>query len=49
MKTYDQINDRIASGKAVVMTAEEIIDYVDKKGVEKAAEEVKISRHSPHR
>jgi len=42
MKTYDQINDRIASGKAVVLSAEEIIDYVDKKGIQKAAEEVDV-------
>jgi uncharacterized protein (DUF39 family) len=42
MKTYEQINNRIESGKAVVLTAEEIIDYVDKKGVEKAAEEVDV-------
>ena len=33
MKTYQQINDRIESGKAVVLTAEEIIDYVDENGV----------------
>lgn len=42
MKTYEQINDRIESGKAVVLTAEEIIDYVDKKGVESAAKEVDV-------
>ena len=30
MKTYEQINDRIASGKAVVLTADEIMDYVIK-------------------
>jgi len=42
MKTYQQINDRIASGKAVVLTADEIIDYVDRKGVEAAAEEVDV-------
>ncbi len=42
MKTYQQINDRIASGKAVVLTAEEIIDYVDKKGIRKAAGEVDV-------
>lgn len=42
MKTYQQINDRIESGKAVVLTAEEIIDYVEEKGVEKAAEEVDV-------
>ena len=42
MKTYDQINDKIASGKAVVLTAEEIIGYVEKKGIEKAADEVDV-------
>ena len=42
MKTYAEINDRIESGKAVVLTAEEIIDYVDAKGLAKAAEEVDV-------
>jgi uncharacterized protein (DUF39 family) len=42
MKTYQQINDRIESGKAVVLTADEIIDYVDQKGLEAAAEEVDV-------
>ena len=42
MKTYEQINDRIASGKAVVRTADEIMDYVDKKGLEAAAREVDV-------
>ncbi len=42
MKTYEEINNRIASKKAVVMTAEEIIDYADKKGVEKAAADVDV-------
>ncbi|MBE0537908.1 MAG: homocysteine biosynthesis protein [Phycisphaerae bacterium] len=42
MKTYEQINDRIASGKAVVLTADEIMDYVDKKGLAAAAEEVDV-------
>ena len=42
MKTYDQINDRIASGKAVVLTADEIMDYVDRKGLAAAAEEVDV-------
>jgi uncharacterized protein (DUF39 family) len=42
MKTYKQINDRIESGKAVVLTADEIIDYVDKKGLDAAAEEVDV-------
>jgi len=42
MKTYQQINDRIASGKAVVLTADEIMDYVDEKGVAAAAKEVDV-------
>ncbi|MHC4118663.1 MAG: homocysteine biosynthesis protein [Planctomycetota bacterium] len=42
MKTYEQINDRIESGKAVVLTADEIMDYVDEKGLEAAAEEVDV-------
>jgi len=42
MKTYEQINDRIASGQAVVLSADEIADYVDKKGLEAAAEEVDV-------
>jgi uncharacterized protein (DUF39 family) len=42
MKTYEQINDRIESGKAVVLTADEIMDYVEKKGVAAAAEEVDV-------
>jgi len=42
MKTYEQINERIESGKAVVMTAEEIIDYVDKKGLDTVADEVDV-------
>ncbi|MCE5185976.1 MAG: homocysteine biosynthesis protein [Planctomycetaceae bacterium] len=42
MKTYEQINDRISSGKAVVLTADEIMDYVDKKGLAAAAQEVDV-------
>jgi uncharacterized protein (DUF39 family) len=42
MKTYEQINNRIESGKAVVLTADEIIDYVDKKGLEATAKEVDV-------
>ena len=41
-KTYEEINEKIRSGKAVVMTAEEVIDVVRKKGAEKAAEEVDV-------
>ncbi|MBT3273370.1 MAG: hypothetical protein HN368_09460 [Spirochaetales bacterium] len=42
MKTYEDINKKIESGKAVVLTAEEIIDYVDEKGLEAAAKEVDV-------
>ena len=41
-KTYEEINERIRSGEAVVLTAEEVIDLVKEKGVEKAAEEVDV-------
>ncbi len=42
MKSYEQINARIESGKAVVLTADEIMDYVEKKGAEAAAQEVDV-------
>lgn len=42
MKTYEQINRRIESGRALVLTADEIIDYVDRKGLDKAAAEVDV-------
>jgi uncharacterized protein (DUF39 family) len=42
MKTYEQINQRIESGRAVVLTADEIIDYVDRKGLDAAAAEVDV-------
>ena len=41
-KTYEEINSRIRAGEAVVMTAEEVVDLVRKKGAEKAAEEVDV-------
>ncbi|MBN2674124.1 MAG: homocysteine biosynthesis protein [Deltaproteobacteria bacterium] len=41
-KTYNEINEKIASGKAVVLTAEEVIDYVERKGVAAAAKEVDV-------
>ena len=41
-KTYEEINEKISKGKAVVYTAEEVIDLVRKKGAEKAAEEVDV-------
>lgn len=42
MKSYAEINEKIAAGKAVVMTAEEVIDYVDRKGLSQAAEEIDV-------
>ena len=41
-KTIREINDKIKVGKAVVVTAEEIIDIVNQKGVKKAAQEVDV-------
>ena len=41
-KTIKEINEKIKKGKAVVVTAEEIIDIVKKKGVRKAAAEVDV-------
>jgi uncharacterized protein (DUF39 family) len=42
MKTYEEINAKIESKKAVVLTAEEIIGYVEKKGLEAAAKDVDV-------
>jgi uncharacterized protein (DUF39 family) len=42
MKTYEEINAKIESKKAVVLTADEIIDYVDRKGIDEAAKEVDV-------
>ena len=42
MKTYEEINAKIESKKAVVFTAKEIINYVEKKGLEAAAREVDV-------
>jgi len=41
-KTIEEINEKIKEGKAVVFTAEEIIDFVKEKGVKKAAQEVDV-------
>jgi len=41
-KTIQEINEKIREGKAVVVTAEEIIDFVKEKGVKQAAREVDI-------
>lgn len=42
MKTYAEINDKIRQGKAVVFTAEEIIEVVKEKGYSAAAREVDV-------
>jgi L-aspartate semialdehyde sulfurtransferase len=42
MKTIAEINERIRQGRAVVVTAEEIIDVVKEKGIAKAAREVDV-------
>ncbi|MBL7076327.1 MAG: homocysteine biosynthesis protein [Kiritimatiellae bacterium] len=42
MKTYAEINAKIELGDAVVMTADEIMDYVDRKGIDAVAEEVDV-------
>ncbi len=41
-KTYREINERILKGKAVVLTAEEMIHVVEEKGAVRAAKEVDV-------
>jgi len=41
-KTIKEINEKIKRGSAVVVTAEEIIDLVEKKGVKKVAQEIDV-------
>ena len=41
-KSFDEINEKIKNGKAVVVTADEIIDIVAEKGVKQAAKEVDV-------
>ena len=42
MKTIGEINERIREGKALVLTAEEVIDFTRQKGSKKAAQEVDV-------
>jgi L-aspartate semialdehyde sulfurtransferase len=42
VKTYKEINEKIKQGKAVVVTAEEIIGIVEKEGVKKAAQKIDV-------
>ena len=41
-RTIAEINEKIKTGKAVVFTAEEVIDLVAEKGIEEAAREVDV-------
>ena len=41
-KTIEEINRKIREGKAVVVTAEEIISIVKQTGIKKAAQEVDV-------
>jgi uncharacterized protein (DUF39 family) len=41
-KTIEEINEKIRAGKAVVFTAEEIIEVAREKGIEKTAREVDV-------
>jgi uncharacterized protein (DUF39 family) len=41
-KTIHEINEKIKKGEAVVVTAEEVIDIVEEKGLEKAAQQVDV-------
>ena len=42
VKTFEEINEKIKKGKAVVLTAEEIIEHAAEKGVRKTAQEVDV-------
>ena len=42
MKTYADINRKIENGEAVVLSAEDVFDYVEKNGAEAAAEQVDV-------
>lgn len=41
-KTYEEINEKIKKGQAVVVTAEEVIDIVEEKGYAQAAREIDV-------
>ncbi len=42
MRTIKEINEKIKKGQVVCVTAEEIIDLVEKKGIKRAAQEVDV-------
>ncbi|MEJ2251148.1 MAG: homocysteine biosynthesis protein [Candidatus Lokiarchaeota archaeon] len=41
-KTYSEINSKIKNGEAIILTAEEMIDFVDNNGVKVAAEKIDV-------
>ena len=41
-RTYEEINQKIRTGKAVVLTAEEVLDLIAEKGVSGAAKRVDV-------
>ncbi len=41
-KTYQEINEKIKRGEAVVVTAEEVIELVKNKGTKRVAQEVDV-------
>lgn len=41
-KTYQEINEKIARGDAVIVSAEDVVDIVKEKGLEEAAREVDV-------
>lgn len=41
-KTYEQINEKIRSGEAVVVTADEVVSMVEERGVEETASTVDV-------
>ncbi len=41
-KSYEEINEKIKRGEAVVVTAEEVIKVVEEKGIKAAAREIDV-------
>ncbi len=41
-RTYQEINQKVKRGDAVVLTAEEVIEVVERQGIEKATKEVDV-------
>ena len=41
-RSYEEINEKIKKGDAVVMTAEEVVSVVEREGIEKATKEVDV-------